>query len=65
MWKDAKIGLIYFNAIVSNRMLEQFSGSATEILEVVIKILDQLSRSQFSPEIRYTYAFVLIIKNLG
>ena len=52
MYKDVKISLMYFGAIISNKRVEQVSGLASEILDVVIKILDQLSRSQYSPEIR-------------
>nr|XP_018671674.1 rap guanine nucleotide exchange factor 1-like isoform X1 [Ciona intestinalis] len=49
--KDLKVGLMYFRAVVSNKRFEQFSGSASRILEVVITVLDEISRNQISPEL--------------
>lgn len=48
--KDVKLTLLYFEAIVCKNITEQYSGSATKILETVMVILDQLSKGSFSPE---------------
>ncbi|XP_076805843.1 rap guanine nucleotide exchange factor 1-like isoform X6 [Clavelina lepadiformis] len=48
--KEVKVGLMYFEAIVAKKRTEQFSGSASRVLEVIINILDQLSRTQYAPE---------------
>nr|CAB3265437.1 rap guanine nucleotide exchange factor 1-like [Phallusia mammillata] len=49
--KEVKVGLMYFEAIIAKKRVEQFSGSASQVLEVVINILDQLARIQYAPEL--------------
>jgi len=52
MCKDVKTGLMYFEVIARKKRLEQFSGSATQILEYVMKILDVLSTVHNIPRLK-------------
>ncbi len=40
--KDMKVAVAYFGAVLLNRKNEQFSGSATQIADSVMRILDAL-----------------------
>jgi len=50
--KEVKISLMYFGAIITNNRMEQFSGSASQVLEAVTTLLDQLPRLCYAPEQR-------------
>lgn len=59
--KDVKLSLVYFEAIVCKNITEQYAGSATKILETVMTIVDQLSKSSLSPEQRYCISIQMFI----
>lgn len=43
---------MYFEVIARKKRLEQFPGSATQILEFVTKILDLIATSQNMPKLK-------------
>ena len=52
MCKNVNTGLMYFEVIARKKRLEQFPGSATQILEFVMKILDLLTTVHSIPRLK-------------